>query len=123
MGTRKCKPGLGMVKGYVVPLGRVMAGSTILFRIIFLINKALVDVFMAIGATDTDLPETPFLLFLVTGKTRGCKVRPFKLKDSRIMLFDGKRCPREAFGSMAGRTIGWNPLFYELTCMIIGMAI
>ena len=49
------------------------------------------DVLMAIGTFQTEIPEVPFLLFLVAGEAGCGKMGALKGEFPAVMLFDGER--------------------------------
>jgi len=49
------------------------------------------NIFMAIITADPDLPEVPFFLFLMAGKTWSCKMGSLQFEICCIMLIGGKR--------------------------------
>lgn len=123
MGTAKSKTGLGMIEAYIAPTGRIMTDHAVVFRIVFDADDSFMNVLMTIITPDPDLPETPFLLFLMAGKAGCRKMCPLQLEIPCIMLFNGKYSSRKPFGCMAAGTVGYNSLFCKLPVMIICVAV
>ena len=74
MGTFQLKIGFRMIKINFSPPIAVMVTLTGRFRVIFFIQVRLMDIFMTINASVTNLPETPFVTLFMTGKTGRCQV-------------------------------------------------
>ncbi len=123
MNTRQGKLCHGMVIFYLSPPGSVMTGRTVSSGIKFWIDKTFVNVFMTIHANVANLPEAPFIRFLVTGKTRRCQVRTFKRERSIVMLSDGKGGLVVTLCAVAFRAIGDHIVNPELSFMEILMTV
>jgi hypothetical protein len=112
-----------MIKGYFVPFVAVMAGYTTRFRIIFVIEDRLMNVFVAIVAGDTYLPEAPSVILLMATET-GCRqVCTSQFKGTLVMHFKGKSGLLKSLEGMTFRTIGDSLLCHELLFMIIRVTI
>ena len=95
-----------MIKTNFTPSITAMATLTVSFRVIFFIKIGFMDVFVAVDTLQSDVPETPFILFFMTGKTGRRKVRSGQFKLAMIMHFKGVTGPVKSQGRMAIRTIG-----------------
>lgn len=65
------KPGFIVIEVHFCPGIYTVAGCAVVFRVIFRIDKGLMDILVAIVAPEPDVPEFPPVLFLMTIKT-GC---------------------------------------------------
>jgi hypothetical protein len=104
-------------------MGGTMAGFTILFRIIFRINKILMDIVMTINAVRTNGFKFPFLGLFMTLETRGCHMGSFQWKYPLIVLFQGIGEFVKSFNRMAPGAVRRFPVFNKLLAVIVGMAI
>jgi hypothetical protein len=112
-----------MIKGYFAPFVAAVAIYTARFRIVFVLQDRLMNVFMTIVAGDSYLPEAPSVIFLMTTETGSCQVRTSQLKGALVMHFNGKSGLLKSLEGMAFRTIGGTVLCHELFFMIISVAI
>jgi hypothetical protein len=72
--TDEFEVGFIMVEINQIPTVFVVAVFASRLRIVFLADGWFVNISMAIDATKSDFPETPFCLLFVTGKTWCCKM-------------------------------------------------
>jgi hypothetical protein len=90
MGAAEFKIGFFMVKTYRAPHIFIVATFAICPRIIYLTDKGLMYVFMAVNAFFPYLPETPGCVFFVTGEAGSGKMRTSQWKNTGIVLFNGE---------------------------------
>ena len=123
VGALECELCFRMIELYHIPARRIVTGFATGRRIIFCADKWLVNIFVTIGTGNTYLPETPFFLFFMTGKTRCGQVSTFQGEYARIVLFNRKCKSAETFHGMAGGTIGGNPVLGKLPVVIVCMTV
>lgn len=114
-----------VVKTDITPTRFGMAAFTGFLRVIFFVDVRLMNIFMAIYTTVSDICEFPALLriFFMTGKTRCCQVGSVEFEVARIVPFDGIGRLVETKNSMAIGAIGHNTRFLKISLVIIGVAI
>jgi hypothetical protein len=100
-----------------------MTDGTVGFRIIFTADLILVDVLMALNASEPDIPETPLVGFAVTVDTGYCLVCPFQAETGKVMLINGIEDLVKTFRVVAFGAIFNNAIPGELFVMIIGVTI
>jgi hypothetical protein len=112
-----------MVKiNFTPPVVRV-ATLTAGFPVIFFIQVRLMDILVTIHAGLADIPETPFVFLLVTGKAGRGQVRAAELKSRLIMHLDGVVRPVKAKGGMAAGAILPAAFPDKLAFMVICVAV
>ena len=84
----ECKLCFRMIKNHHVPARGVVAGFATGRRIILCTDIRLVNIFVAIGTGTSYLPEIPFFLFFMTGKTRCGQVGSFQGENAQVVLFN-----------------------------------
>jgi hypothetical protein len=89
MGAVKQETGAGMVKRNFAPGCGFMAGIAVLVRVILFLEERTVNVLVAVGTANSDVFETPFGLFPVTGKTGCGQVGILQPEAACVMLLDG----------------------------------
>ena len=92
-----------MVKGDIVPAGVLVASQAILAGIVLWIQNCSMNVFVAVAALFTDLPELPAFTFAVAVETGDGLVSATKGKGSFSVSFDGVQCGgKSPFGVTLG---------------------
>ena len=122
MSTCQFKIRQTVVKPVCLPPGYIMTSLTGLIGIIFFIDISHMNVFMAINASFTDIPETPPCRLLMTRKTRGGQMGTFQLKISLIMFFNRIRATAKVIDGMTFRTIRTYTVPDKFSSMVIAMA-
>jgi hypothetical protein len=95
-----------VIKSIVLPTSGQVALFTSFVRVPFFRNLPLVYVFVAINTALPDIPEFPFFLLLMTGKTRGCHMCAIQWKRRFSVLFQGKRATGETIHRVTSRAVG-----------------
>lgn len=112
-----------MIEHYIMPAFSRMAYSAVFPGIIFFIKIRIVDIFMAIMATDPNAPEIPPVGFFMADKTGGGNMCSLKGENALVVLFNGIGEQVKTPRIMAGGTVRANTVFLKLSVMIILMAI
>jgi hypothetical protein len=113
-----------MVKANRRPCLIAMTVSAVILWIIFFINMALMNVFMAICTGIPHIPKGPSIgtFIHMAGKTRRSQMAPLQRKPGLLVLLKGVETVIKAFfKGMAGRAIRITPIFPEFSIMIISM--
>lgn len=106
MRALQCKRCLTVIKAILLPTCRQVALLTSIVQVPFLSNLSLVNIFMTINTPTANIPEFPFFLLLVTGKTRGCHMRSVERKCRLGVLLQGKGAPSKSINGVASCAVG-----------------
>jgi hypothetical protein len=112
-----------MIKINFRPWSGIMAIPAAAVGVIFLVQEGFMYVLMAIHAHGADLPETPFVGFLMTGETGCCQVSACQFEGGLVMPFDGIVRTLKAKGGMAFGTVRRISLPGKLPVVVIGVAV
>ena len=100
-----------------------MTGVAAILQRVLIIHESTMHVLMTIDAIAANIPKTPPIFFLVTGKAGSSHVGTVQLKVTQIMLFDGIIGELKSFNRMTIFTIGVWICSGKVAFVIIGMAI
>ena len=100
-----------------------MAALTGISGVILFTDAGVVDVLVAIVACDPDIPEVPFILFLVAGKAWSGEMSSFQLEFTGVVLLDGKAERGKSDGGMACTAVLNLSLLCELPFVVILVAV
>jgi len=121
MDSKQLKRRLVMIEPAVAPSRREMTHIAAMVRIVFLGNLAIMDIGMTSGTFLPQIPEYPFLLLQVAGKTGCGQVGAIQRECRLCMVLHREQTALEAIHGMTVRTIANGPFPGKLAFMVIGM--
>lgn len=120
--SKQLKRRLVMIEPAVAPSRREMTPNAAMVRIVFFWYLAVMDIGMTSGAFLSQIPEYPFFLLQMAGKTGCGQVSTIQRECRLCMVLHREQTALEAIHGMTVRTIANGPFPGKLAFMVIGMA-
>lgn len=112
-----------MIERYFRPRVFIVTGVAAVLQRVLVIHESTMHVLMTIDAIAANIPETPPIFFLVTGKAGSSHVGTVQLKVTQIMLFYGIIGELKSLNRVTIFTIGGRLGSCEIAFVVVGVAI